>query len=166
MEAMQNVAPSIYDISVQTIDGETIPLEKFKNNVLLIVNVASHCGFTPQYHELEMLYEKYHAKNFVVLGFPCNQFAHQEPGTAEEIKNFCKVHYHVNFPLFAKIEVNGDKTHPLYVYLKKHKKGLFGTGAIKWNFTKFLVDANGTVVKRFAPQEIKQIEKELIKLLK
>jgi glutathione peroxidase len=164
---MQNITPtSIYDVSVQTIDGEIVSLERFKNNVLLIVNVASQCGFTPQYHELEMLYQKYHDKKFVVLGFPCNQFGHQEPGTSEEIKNFCKLHYDVSFPLFARLDVNGANTHPLYRYLKQQKKGLFGTGFIKWNFTKFLVSKSGNVVQRFAPTEIKKIEKELISLLK
>jgi glutathione peroxidase len=116
------------------------------------VNVASQCGFTSQYAGLEALYNKYHDKGFEILGFPCNQFGSQEPGDEAEIKNFCELNYHVTFPLFAKIDVNGDDTHPLYKYLKSEEKGIFGTEAIKWNFTKFLIDREGKILKRFAPQ--------------
>lgn len=142
----------IYQISVQTIDGQLEPLSEYQGKVLLIVNVATLCGFTPQYQGLEALYERYKDRGLVVLGFPCNQFGGQEPGTEEEIKTFCDTKYHVTFPLFAKVEVNGDKAHPVYQYLKSAKAGLLGTEAIKWNFTKFLVSREGEVLKRFAPQ--------------
>lgn len=142
---------SIYDFEVKTISGETISMSTFKNKVLLIVNVASKCGFTSQYEGLEILYEKYKDKGFVILGFPCNQFMNQEPLNEDEIKSFCSLTYGVTFPLFAKIDVNGEHTHPLYTYLKEAQKGLLGSEAIKWNFTKFLVDKNGVVVNRFAP---------------
>jgi len=142
---------SIYDFEVKTISGETISMSTFKNKVLLIVNVASKCGFTSQYEGLENLYEKYKDKGFVILGFPCNQFMNQEPLNEDEIKSFCSITYGVTFPMFAKIDVNGEHTHPLYTYLKETQKGLLGSEAIKWNFTKFLVDQNGVVVNRFAP---------------
>ncbi|ARU47518.1 glutathione peroxidase [Sulfurospirillum diekertiae] len=142
---------SIYDFEVKTISGETISMSTFKNKVLLIVNVASKCGFTSQYEGLEILYEKYKDKGFVILGFPCNQFMNQEPLNEDEIKSFCSLTYGVTFPLFAKIDVNGEHTHPLYAYLKEAQKGLLGIEAIKWNFTKFLVDKSGIVVNRFAP---------------
>lgn len=142
---------SIYDFEVKTISGETISMSTFKNKVLLIVNVASKCGFTSQYEGLEILYEKYKDKGFVILGFPCNQFMNQEPLNEDEIKSFCSITYGVTFPMFAKIDVNGEHTHPLYTYLKETQKGLLGSEAIKWNFTKFLVDQNGVVVNRFAP---------------
>jgi len=134
--------------------------------VLLIVNVASHCGFTPQYKGLETLQEKYHDRGFDVLAFPCNQFGAQEPGTEKEIQQFCETHYGVTFPLFAKIDVNGDNAAPLYRHLKTAKKGLLGTEAIKWNFTKFLVNRNGNVVARYAPNDTPEsiaadIEKQL-----
>lgn len=142
---------SIYEFEVKTISGETITMDAFKNKVLLIVNVASKCGFTNQYEGLESLYQKYKDKGLVVLGFPCNQFMNQEPLSEDEIKSFCSLTYGVTFPMFAKIDVNGENAHPLYKYLKESKKGLLGSEAIKWNFTKFLVDKNGNVVNRFAP---------------
>jgi glutathione peroxidase len=142
---------SIYDFEVKTISGEVISMDAFKNKVLLIVNVASKCGFTEQYAGLETLYQKYKDKGLVILGFPCNQFMNQEPLNEEEIKSFCSLTYGVTFPMFSKIDVNGENTHPLYKYLKEAKKGLLGSEAIKWNFTKFLVDKNGTVINRYAP---------------
>lgn len=142
---------SIYDFEVKTISGEVITMNAFKNKVLLIVNVASKCGFTEQYAGLENLYQKYKDKGLVILGFPCNQFMNQEPLNEEEIKSFCSLTYGVTFPMFSKINVNGENTHPLYQYLKEAKKGLLGSEAIKWNFTKFLVDKNGTVINRYAP---------------
>lgn len=142
---------SIYDFEVKTISGEIITMNAFKNKVLLIVNVASKCGFTEQYAGLENLYQKYKDKGLVILGFPCNQFMNQEPLNEEEIKSFCSLTYGVTFPMFSKIDVNGENTHPLYKYLKEAKKGLLGSEAIKWNFTKFLVDKNGTVINRYAP---------------
>jgi glutathione peroxidase len=141
---------TIYDISATRNNGQTQSFEDFKGKVLLIVNVASQCGFTPQYKGLEILFEKYKEQGLVVLGFPCDQFAHQEPGTDDEIKSFCELNFGVTFPLFKKIEVNGDGTHPLYVFLKKRAPGLFND-AIKWNFTKFLVGREGQIVNRFAP---------------
>ena len=157
----------IYSFEVKTIDGKAIHLSEFEGKALLIVNLASKCGFTYQYKGLEGLYEKYKDRGFVVLGFPCNQFAGQEPGSEEEIKNFCSTNYHVTFPLFTKIDVNGANTHPLYQYLKKAEKGLFGSEAIKWNFTKFLVSRDGEVLKRIAPQtEPESLESEIEELLK
>jgi glutathione peroxidase len=142
---------SIYDIPVKTIDGKEITLSCFKGKVLLIVNVASRCGLTPQYSGLEDLYQTYGKKGLVVLGFPCNQFGAQEPGGEQEIQQFCSTNFKVTFPMFAKIDVNGPTTHPLYELLKKDGKGLLGTEAIKWNFTKFLVNKNGEVLRRYAP---------------
>ena len=141
----------IYDIAVDDIHGKQHKLDEFKGKVLLIVNVASKCGFTPQYKGLEALYEKLHARGLEVLGFPCNQFGAQEPGNEAEIAQFCDLNYGVTFPLFAKIDVNGSTAAPLYQYLKKAKPGLLGSEAIKWNFTKFLVDRQGNVVERYAP---------------
>lgn len=141
-----------YDFAVQSIDGHTIPLRAYEGKVVLVVNVASKCGFTPQYAGLEALYQKYKDRGFVVAGFPCNQFGEQEPGDEAEIKRFCSLAYPVSFPLFAKVEVNGPAAHPLFRYLKKARKGILGTEAIKWNFTKFLVDRRGSVVARFAPR--------------
>ncbi|MGD0722760.1 MAG: glutathione peroxidase [Roseiarcus sp.] len=143
----------IYDIEVQTIEGETEKLAAFAGKVMLVVNVASKCGFTPQYEGLEALYRQYRERGLVVLGFPCDQFGHQEPGDETEIRNFCNLNYDVTFPLFAKTQVNGEATHPLYRVLKHEAKGLLGTQAIKWNFTKFLVDKAGKVVRRYAPTE-------------
>jgi glutathione peroxidase len=142
-----------YDFSARDIDGNERPLSEYRGDALLIVNVASKCGFTPQYTGLEALHREYHAKGFDVLGFPCDQFGHQEPGDEAEIKNFCSLTYDVSFPMFAKIAVNGSDTHPLYEWLKKEKTGLLGIGAIKWNFTKFLIDRHGNVIKRYAPTD-------------
>jgi glutathione peroxidase len=142
----------ITSIPVTASDGSTIDLSSHKGEVMLIVNVASKCGFTPQYEGLEALQRKYAANGFSVLGFPCNQFGAQEPGNAEEIANFCKLSYDVSFPLFAKIDVNGDNAAPIYQHLKDEAPGLLGSKSIKWNFTKFLVDRSGKVVKRYPPQ--------------
>lgn len=139
------------DIPVTTIDGATEKLGKFLGQATLVVNVASKCGFTPQYSELEALYSKFKDQGLAVLGFPCDQFGHQEPGSAEEIKNFCSLTYNVDFPLFAKIEVNGSNAHPLYRALKTAAPGVLGIEAVKWNFTKFLIDADGRVIRRYAP---------------
>jgi len=141
----------IYDFTVRDIHGKSVKLDRYKGKVLLIVNTASKCGFTPQYKGLEALYEKLHGNGFEVLGFPCNQFGNQEPGTESEIESFCELNYGVTFPMFAKIDVNGDETAPLYRYLKKARPGLLGSEAIKWNFTKFLIDRDGNVVSRYAP---------------
>jgi glutathione peroxidase len=142
---------TVYEFSTPLLDGRTVNLGHFKGQVLLIVNTASQCGFTPQYAGLEALFGKYKERGLEVLGFPCNQFGAQEPGSAEEIGAFCEKNYGVSFPMFAKIDVNGPDTHPLYRYLKGVKSGIFGTEAIKWNFTKFLVDRRGKVVERFGP---------------
>jgi glutathione peroxidase len=142
-----------YDFSALTIDGVDQPLSAYRGHPSLIVNVASKCGFTPQYAGLEALYEKYHARGLEILGFPCDQFGHQEPGDEAEIKQFCSLTYGVSFPLFAKIKVNGADAHPLYEYLKTALPGILGIGAIKWNFTKFLVDKNGVPLKRYAPAD-------------
>jgi glutathione peroxidase len=141
----------IYDFTVKDIHGKSVKLDKYKGKPLLIVNTASKCGFTPQYKGLEALYEKLHGKGLEILGFPCNQFGEQEPGSEAEIEQFCELNYGVTFPMFSKIDVNGDKAAPLYKYLKKEKPGLMGSEAIKWNFTKFLVDRNGKVLERYAP---------------
>ena len=144
---------SLYDIEVRTITGETKTMREFEGKTLLIVNVASRCGLTPQYQGLEALYRKLSDRGLLVLGFPCDQFANQEPGTEEQIASFCSLTYDVTFPLFSKIDVNGANTHPLYQHLKSAAPGLLGSESIKWNFTKFLVDARGNVVKRFGPRE-------------
>jgi glutathione peroxidase len=140
-----------YATSVTTLAGEAGTLEPYRGKVLLIVNVASQCGFTPQYAGLEALYRKLGERGFVVLGFPCDQFGHQEPGTSAEIASFCESHFGVSFPLHAKVEVNGERAHPLFVQLKQAAPGILGTQAIKWNFTKFLVERAGKVVERYAP---------------
>jgi glutathione peroxidase len=145
--------PTIYDFTVTDIDGNEHQLSEYRGKTLIIVNVASKCGFTPQYEGLEKLYREYKDRGLVVLGFPCDQFGHQEPGDADEIKNFCSLTYDVSFPLFAKIEVNGTNAHPLYRWLKSEKSGFLGTEAIKWNFTKFLVDGEGKVLRRYAPND-------------
>jgi glutathione peroxidase len=142
---------TVYDFSATTIDGATRKLADYKGKVLLVVNTASQCGFTPQYQGLEALYEKYGKQGLVVLGFPCNQFGAQEPGTESEIAAFCEKNYGVTFPLFGKIDVNGESAHPLYKHLTAAAPGLLGSRAIKWNFTKFLIDRNGNVLKRYAP---------------
>ena len=144
---------TILDVSAKTLEGAERSLKDWEGKVLLIVNVASRCGFTPQYAGLEAIYRRYRDRGFEGLGFPCDQFGHQEPGDAEEIRQFCSTQYDVSFPMFAKIEVNGDNTHPLYVQLKTEAKGLLGSESIKWNFTKFLVARDGRVVKRYAPQD-------------
>ena len=144
---------SIYEFAVDDIHGKKVKLSRYRDRVLLIVNTASMCGFTPQYKGLEALYAKYHKKGLDVLGFPCNQFGAQEPGTADEIAQFCELNFGVTFPLFAKVDVNGDDAAPLFKYLKAEKPGLLGIEAIKWNFTKFLVDRKGRVLARYAPQD-------------
>lgn len=155
-----------YDFSARTIDGEEQPLSEFRGKALLIVNVASKCGFTPQYTGLEALWRRFKDKDVVVVGFPCDQFGHQEPGNEEEIKTFCSLSYDVSFPLFAKVEVNGDNAHPLYRWLKSEKSGFLGTEAVKWNFTKFLTDREGKVIKRYSPTDTpEKIEKDIEKLL-
>ena len=155
-----------YDFTARDIDGGDRPLRDFAGQALLIVNVASKCGFTPQYRGLEALWRKHRDAGLAVLGFPCDQFGHQEPGDEAEIKQFCSLNYDVTFPLFAKIEVNGAGTHPLYLWLKGEKAGVFGTEAIKWNFTKFLIDRSGQVVKRFAPADSpEKIDKAVGELL-
>jgi glutathione peroxidase len=143
----------IHDIAARRIDGAERDLSEFKGKVLLIVNVASRCGFTPQYTGLEALYRSYRQRGFEVLGFPCNQFGSQEPGSEAEIGSFCSTNYDVTFPMFAKVDVNGAGAHPLYRFLKSERPGVLGTEAIKWNFTKFLVNRQGDVVKRYAPNE-------------
>lgn len=157
---------NIYDFESRTIDGRVLKLDAYRGRALLIVNVASKCGFTPQYEGLEALYRKYCDRGFAVLGFPCNQFGHQEPGNEAEIQQFCSTNYSVSFPMFAKIEVNGAHAHPLYQYLKREQRGVMGTEAIKWNFTKFLIDKTGEPVRRYAPTDTPEsIEKDLAVLL-
>ncbi|MDR1399500.1 MAG: glutathione peroxidase [Treponema sp.] len=156
---------SVYDFTVMDNKGDTVPLTDFSGKVLLIVNTATECGFTPQYEGLQRLYETYHDKGFEILDFPCNQFGRQAPGTDSEIEKFCCSKFHTSFPRFAKIEVNGAHVSPLYVYLKSQQKGVL-TPNIKWNFTKFLVDRNGNVIARFAPTDkpeslVKDIERLL-----
>jgi len=154
-----------YSFKADTIDGKEISLSEFAGKVVLVVNVASKCGFTPQYTGLQELYEKYRDEGFVVLGFPCNQFGGQEPGTEQEINDGCVADFHITFPMFAKVDVNGKNAHPLYVYLKKAIPGFLG-GRIKWNFTKFLIDCDGTPVMRFASTDTPEaIEKHIRKLL-
>ncbi|MEI9994802.1 MAG: glutathione peroxidase [Rhizomicrobium sp.] len=156
---------SIYDFSAKTLQGKDVPLAEFRGKPMLIVNTASKCGFTPQYEGLEELYKAHRDQGLVVLGFPCNQFGAQEPGSAEEIGAFCQVNYGVSFPMFAKIDVNGPAEHPLYTFLKNEKRGL-GWRGIKWNFTKFLVNREGKVVGRFAPTtKPKDIEGAIAKVL-
>jgi glutathione peroxidase len=156
----------VYDFSMTDIHGKPQSLGQYKDKVLLIVNTASQCGFTPQYKGLETLYKKMHARGLEVLGFPCNQFGAQEPGGEEEIESFCEVNYGVTFPMFAKIDVNGKNATPLYEYLKTARPGLLGSEAIKWNFTKFLVDRKGKVVERYAPKvEPEAIAADIEKLL-
>jgi len=157
---------NIYDIEVQTIEGKTIKLDKYKNKVMLIVNVASKCGYTYQYEGLEKLHEMYANKGLVVLGFPCNQFLSQEPGTEKEIQSFCSLTYGVKFDMFSKIDVNGADTHPLYNFLKDNSAGFMGIDVIKWNFTKFLVNRDGKVIERYAPStKPEEIEADILKLL-
>jgi len=158
---------SIYRFTAKNIQGKETSLEQFRGKVLLIVNTASKCGFTRQYKELQELYNQYKDEGFSVLGFPCNQFGQQEPGTEREIEQFCQLHYGVTFPMFSKIEVNGDRAHPLFAFLKEQAPGILGSKAIKWNFTKFLVDRNGKVISRFSPQTNPgELREEIEKLLK
>jgi len=157
---------NLYDIKVITIDGAEKKMSAWKGRVLLIVNVASKCGYTPQYAGLEALYRKYKKQGLTVLGFPCDQFGHQEPDDEAAIKAFCSLTYDVTFPMFAKIEVNGPGTHPLYAYLKAARRGLLGTTAIKWNFTKFLVARDGTVLRRYASTDgPEKVEPDIVRLL-
>jgi len=157
--------PGVYDFSATSLDGEGIALKRYEGQVLLIVNTASKCGFTPQYEGLEQLYRELSPRGFAVLGFPCNQFGAQEPGDARQIAEFCETRYEVSFPMFAKIDVNGSGAHPLYKYLKGAKSGLLGS-SIKWNFTKFLVDRAGKVVARHAPTAAPQgLKKDIEALL-
>lgn len=157
------MADDIYQIPCKRIDGSEQDLSEFKGKVMLIVNTASKCGFTPQYKGLEELHEKYAAKGLAVLGFPCNQFLHQEPEGEGAIQEFCSLNFGVSFPLFAKVDVNGDGAHPLYNHLKEQAPGMLGSSAVKWNFTKFLVDAEGKVLRRYAPKtEPKAIEKDIL----
>ncbi|MFN3738584.1 glutathione peroxidase [Hydrogenophaga sp.] len=144
---------TVYDFQAQTIDGQTVSLDQYRDRVLLIVNTASACGFTPQFGGLEKLHETYAARGLVVLGFPCNQFGHQDPGSNDEIATFCQRNYGVSFPMMAKIDVNGAGAHPLYQWLTAEAPGILGSKAIKWNFTKFLVGRDGRVLKRYAPQD-------------
>ncbi len=142
-----------YEFSARTIDGADMPMSQYRGHPLLIVNVASKCGFTPQYAGLEALYKKYHDRGLEVLGFPCDQFGHQEPGDEAEIKRFCSLTYGVSFPMFAKIKVNGEGAHPLFGYLKEARPGILGLESIKWNFTKFLIGKDGVPIKRYAPAD-------------
>lgn len=160
-----NTDMTIYDFTVLDTKKQPVSLAEYKGKVLLVVNTATGCGFTPQYEGLEALYKKYKDRGLVILDFPCNQFAGQAPGTEEEIVSFCKLKYDVSFPQFAKIKVNGDEADPLYVWLKDQKRGTFGK-AIKWNFTKFLIDREGNVIERYAPMtKPEDIEKDLLRLL-
>jgi len=157
---------TVHDYSARTIDGEDRKLSDYKGKVMVIVNTASKCGFTPQYKGLETMFREFRGKGLVVLGFPCDQFGHQEPGDENEIKQFCSLNYDVTFPMFSKVDVNGDHAHPLYEYLKNEAPGLLGSRGIKWNFTKFLVDKSGQVVKRYGSMDkpesiVKDIEKLL-----
>lgn len=147
------MSKTVYELSARSIEGQEKSLSLYRGKVLLVVNVASRCGFTPQYTGLEALQQRFAGRGFAVLGFPCDQFGHQEPGDEAEIKKFCSLTYNVSFPMFAKIEVNGPGTHPVYALLKSEAKGLLGSESIKWNFTKFLVDREGRVVRRYAPQD-------------
>ena len=160
------MAGNVYDFDVTTLDGKPRPMADYRGKVLLIVNVASACGYTPQYTGLEALHRKYHDGGFEVLGFPCNQFGGQEPGSADEIATFCSTKYDVTFPLFAKIDVNGGQAHPLYEHLKAEAPGALGTKGIKWNFTKFLVNGSGEVVERYGSSTTpEQIDAAVAKLL-
>ncbi|MSS70676.1 MAG: glutathione peroxidase [Candidatus Latescibacteria bacterium] len=157
---------TVYDFDVKTIDGQPQTLDAYRGRVLLIVNVASKCGLTPQYAGLEALYRKHKDEGLTILGFPCDQFGHQEPGDEAEIQEFCSRTYDVTFPMFSKIDVNGEDAHPLYKYLKSEKKGVLGSESIKWNFTKFLVGKDGAVIDRYAPTDTPEsLEKDLTPLL-
>ena len=154
------------DIELKTIDARTLNLRDYAGKVLLVVNVASHCGFTPQYKDLQRLYEEFKDQGFQILAFPCNQFGAQEPGTAEQITNFCEAQFGVQFQLFEKTDVNGSSAHPLFTYLKDQAPGILGTDSIKWNFTKFLIDKSGQKIKRFGSADsINKIRNDLISLI-
>lgn len=156
---------NLYDINVETLDGNNIQLKKYEGKVLLIVNTATGCGFTPQYDGLQDLYDKYSSQGFEILDFPCNQFANQAPGSSKEIHDFCTGRFSITFPQFAKIDVNGENESPLYTYLKTEKSGIFGS-KIKWNFTKFLIDRQGNIIKRYAPIDApEKLEKDIVNLL-
>jgi glutathione peroxidase len=160
------MSQTIYDFEVKNINGEAVSLADYKGKTLLIVNVASKCGFTSQYKELEEIYREYKTQGLEILAFPCNQFGAQEPGDAEEIKNFCSLNYEVSFPLFSKVEVNGEAAAPVYGFLKESLPGILGSKAIKWNFTKFLVDKNGIPHRRYAPTDKpKDILKDIKEIL-
>jgi glutathione peroxidase len=157
---------TIYEVEAKTIDGSVKSLADYRGKVMLVVNVASQCGYTPQYAGLEGLYRKYKDQGLVVLGFPCNQFGRQEPASETEIKAFCTSSYDVTFPMFSKVDVNGPATHPLYTLLKSERAGVLGTEAIKWNFTKFLVDRNGAVIRRYGPGDTpERVERDLTSVL-
>ena len=160
-----NMDSSIYDFTVKDIDGREVKLSDYKDKVVLIVNVASKCGFTKQYSGLQELYTKYKDKGLVILGFPCNQFGGQEPGTESEIKNFCSANFDVTFPMFSKIDVNGDYTAPLYSYLKKNQKGILNSEDIKWNFTKFLIDKTGKIAYIWPKVKVKDHTQEVMEQL-
>jgi len=168
LNAGEPMPKHFYDFSATSISGEKVSMADYKNKVILIVNVASKCSFTPQYEGLEQLYKTYHAQGFEILGFPSNQFGNQEPGTEKEIQNFCKVNFGVTFPLFEKIDVNGDNTHPLYIFLKSEATGFLGSESIKWNFTKFLIDKKGNIIDRYGsatkPEKIATDIEKLLKL--
>jgi len=158
---------SFYDFNATDIIGIDHNMSEYKGKVVLVVNVASKCGFTPQYEGLEKLYKKYQSKGLEILAFPCNQFREQEPASAKEIQNFCNVNYGITFPLFEKIEVNGENAHPIYKFLKKEATGFLGTESIKWNFSKFLIDRDGNVLERYgSTTKPKELEEEIEKLLK
>ncbi|MGB3568767.1 MAG: glutathione peroxidase [Priestia megaterium] len=157
---------SVYEYSAKTIKNEDVSLSNYQGDVLLIVNTASKCGFTPQYKDLQALYEEDKENGLTVLGFPCNQFGGQEPGSSNDIEQFCELNYGVSFPMFAKVDVKGEHAHPLFTYLTEQAPGLLGSKGIKWNFTKFLVNRQGEVVKRYAPQTApKDIQKDIKELL-
>lgn len=157
---------NVYAFKGVNMQGKEVALSDYQGKVLLIVNTASKCGFTPQFKGLESLYQQYRDKGLEILGFPCNQFGHQDPGSNDEISQFCELNYGVTFPMFQKVDVNGDSAHPLFKYLKTQAPGLLGTQAIKWNFTKFLVDKNGKVVDRYAPTDTpEKIAKDVARLL-
>ncbi|WP_129629753.1 glutathione peroxidase [Candidatus Oscillochloris fontis] len=158
---------SFYDYSATLLDGSEQSMSVYRGKVVVVVNVASKCGFSPQYTGLEAIYQRHKDAGLVILGFPCNQFANQEPGSAEEIREFCSLNYGVTFPIFSKVDVNGPTTHPLYVYLKEQQPGFLGSHAIKWNFTKFLIDRNGVVQRRYSPTDLPEwVEQDALPLLK
>ena len=157
---------NIYDFKADLINGDEVSLRNYKDQVLLIVNTASKCGFTPQYKELESIYQRYKNQGLVILGFPCNQFMNQEPGDDMEIHSFCRTNYGITFPMFRKVDVRGEKAHPLFTYLTERAPGVMGSKAIKWNFTKFLVDRDGNIIRRFAPStNLSEVEKGIVDLL-